>query len=241
MQDKADGQVFRDLGYFEDGGDCGDGYNYSYPPEDRVEYSLGLPARISRLSDGLIKQVYRIDYDWQLPESLDQARRKRSETRAQCAASVTLSLTQGLPRLDLQVTFDNHARDHRLRMLFPSDVTTGVSYAGAQFDVVAHPIQVQPVAAEAWNEDPPATFPQHDWVDLSDGRRGLCLISQGLPEYGVLDTSRREIAVTLRDDGTLEGTSPQGPVVTIRGATAKTRRTALFLLVLSAYPVRSRP
>jgi mannosylglycerate hydrolase len=197
VKDKASGQVFRDLGYFEDGGDCGDGYNYSYPPEDRVEYSLGLPARISRLSEGPVKQVYRIDYDWQLPESLDDARRRRSETRALCATSVSVSLTQGLPRLDLQVTFDNHARDHRLRMFFPSDVTTDLSYAGAQFDVVAHPIRVQPVADEAWDEDPPTTFPQHDWVDLSDGRRGLCLISQGLPEYEVLDTSRREIAVTL--------------------------------------------
>jgi mannosylglycerate hydrolase len=39
--------------------------------------------------------------------------------------------------------------------------------------------------------------PQHDWVDLSDGQRGLCLISQGLPEYEVLDTPRREIAITL--------------------------------------------
>jgi mannosylglycerate hydrolase len=197
VEDKAHGQVFRDLGYFEDGGDCGDGYNYSYPAQDRVEYSVGLAAHISRLSPGPIKQVYRIDYDWQLPESLDDARRKRSETRTLCAASVTLSLTRGQRRLDLQVTFDNHARDHRLRMLFPSDVAADQSYAGAQFDVVGHAIQMQPVPAEAWEEDPPPTLPQHDWVDVSDGQRGLCLISQGLPEYEVLDSGRREIAITL--------------------------------------------
>ena len=45
--------------------------------------------------------------------------------------------------------------------------------------------------------------------------------------------------IELRDDGTLAGANPAAPVVTIRGLTARTRRAALFLLVLSAYPVRS--
>lgn len=197
LQDKATGQVFCDLGYFEDGGDCGDGYNYSFPLEDRVENTLGSAARTSRLTDGPVVQRSRIDYDWSLPESLDASGRKRSEKRTTCPLSVTVSLVQGTPRLDLQVTFDNHARDHRLRIIFPSDVNTQVSHASAQFDVVSHPVKVVPVPDEAWVEDAPATFPQQDWVDLSDGERGLCLIVQGLPEYEILDTDRREIAVTL--------------------------------------------
>jgi alpha-mannosidase len=108
-----------------------------------------------------------------------------------------LSLAQGSPRLELDVSFDNHACDHRLRMVFPSDLNTQVSHASAQFDVVSHPVKVVPVPEEAWVEDAPTTFPQQDWVDLSDGERGLCIIVRGLPEYEVLDTDRREIAVTL--------------------------------------------
>jgi alpha-mannosidase len=82
-------------------------------------------------------------------------------------------------------------------MVFPSDLNTQVSHASAQFDVVSHPVKVVPVPEEAWVEDAPTTFPQQDWVDLSDGERGLCIIVRGLPEYEVLDTDRREIAVTL--------------------------------------------
>jgi alpha-mannosidase len=114
-----------------------------------------------------------------------------------CPLSLTASLTRGIPRLDLQVTFDNHARDHRLRIVFPSDVDAQASHASAPFDVVSHPIKIVPVPQEAWVEDAPATFPQQDWVDLSDGERGLCIIVQGLPEYEVMDTDRREIAITL--------------------------------------------
>ncbi|TRZ49969.1 hypothetical protein D4S03_07510 [bacterium] len=197
LQDKATGQVYCDLGYFEDGGDCGDGYNYSNPLEDRVENTLGSAPRISRLTDGPFVQRTRIDYDWSLPEGLDPSGRKRAETGVTCPISVTASLTQGAPRLDMQVTFDNHARDHRLRIIFPSDVNTQVSHASAQFDVVSHPVKVVPVPDEAWVEDAPTTFPQQDWVDLSDGERGFCLIVQGLPEYEVMDTDRHEVAVTL--------------------------------------------
>jgi mannosylglycerate hydrolase len=197
VEEQASGQVYRDLGYFEDGGDCGDGYNYSHPLEDRLQNSLGLAPQISRLGAGPAFQRYRIDYEWSLPESLDDLRRKRTETRVPCPVSVILSLAEGSPRLDLQVTVDNHARDHRLRMIFPSDVNTQVSDASAQFDVVSHPVHVLPVPDEAWVEDAPTTFPQQDWVDLSNGQRGLCVISLGLPEYELLDTERREVAVTL--------------------------------------------
>ncbi len=197
VTDKTSGQVFRDLGYFEDGGDCGDGYNYSYPLEDRLENTLGQAAHILRLAEGPAIQRYRIDYDWQLPEGLDDLRRKRRESRKLCPLSVTISLAQGTPRLDIEISFDNRVRDHRLRMIFPSDIQTDVSCSDAQFDVVQHPVKVQPVTDECWAEDAPHTFPQQGWVDLSDGTRGLCLINRGLPEYEVMDTERREIAITL--------------------------------------------
>ena len=197
VKDKVTGENYTDLGYFEDGGDCGDGYNYSYPLKDQVENTIGCTVHISRLTSGPTVQRYQIEYEWALPESLDQLRKERSETRALCPLSVIVSLAQGSPRLDLQVTFDNHARDHRLRMVFPSDIHAENSQASAQFDVVTHPIQVEPVKPEAWVEDAPTTFPQQDWVDLSDGKRGLCIIVQGLPEYEVLETQRREVAVTL--------------------------------------------
>ena len=45
--------------------------------------------------------------------------------------------------------------------------------------------------------------------------------------------------IELREDGTLEGANATAPLVTIQGVTPSTRRAALFLLVLSAYPVRS--
>ncbi|UCC62663.1 MAG: hypothetical protein JSV36_18210, partial [Anaerolineae bacterium] len=197
LTDKATGQVYEGLGYLEDGGDCGDGYNYSYPAQDRVYNTLGLAPRIMRLAEGPAIQRCRIDYDWPLPVGLDDARRRRREETVNCPLSVVVSLAQGSRRLDLAITFDNRARDHRLRVLFPSDVPVEASYSEAQFDVVQHAIRPEPVPAEAWVEDAPVTHPQQSWADVADGWHGLCIINQGLPEYEVLDTPRREVAVTL--------------------------------------------
>jgi alpha-mannosidase len=197
ITDKVTGERYRDLGLFEDGGDCGDGYTYSYPAEDRVVNSLGLAPNISRLAAGPAVQRYQLDFDWPLPDGLDDARRRRLVTETRCPLRVVVSLAQKGRRVDLEITFDNRVRDHRLRIVFPSDVSADLSHSEAQFDVVARPVRPQPVPADAWIEDPPSSLPQGSWVDVSDGERGLCIINQGIPEFEVLDTPRREIAITL--------------------------------------------
>jgi alpha-mannosidase len=197
ITDKVTGERYRDLGLFEDGGDCGDGYTYSYPAEDRVVTSFGLAPNISRLAAGPAVQRYQLDFDWPLPDGLDDARRRRLGTEIRCPLRVVVSLAQKGRRVDLEITFDNRVRDHRLRIVFPSDVLADLSHSEAQFDVVARPVRPQPVPADAWIEDPPSALPQGSWVDVSDGERGLCIINQGIPEFEVLDTPRREIAITL--------------------------------------------
>jgi hypothetical protein len=62
-----------------------------------------------------------------------------------------------------------------------------------------------------------------------------------LSKNGELRLLKENRTIVLNSDGTLAGVNPKAPVVTIQGVTPRTQRTALFLLVLSAYPVRSRP
>lgn len=197
ITDKATGQIFRDLAYFEDGGDAGDGYTYSYPMFDRVVNTLGASPRIARLADGPVVQRYAIEYDLVLPAGLDDERRRRLEQTVVCPLRVVVSLAEGSRRVELEITLENRAKDHRLRILFPSDIPADFSQSEGHFDVVSHPVRCEPVSHEAWIEDAPTTYPQQTWVDVSQGPRGLCIANFGLPEYEVKDTERREIALTL--------------------------------------------
>ncbi|MGH2541674.1 MAG: glycoside hydrolase family 38 C-terminal domain-containing protein, partial [Ardenticatenaceae bacterium] len=239
LLDKESGELYRGLAYFEDGGDAGDGYSYSYPAFDQLLNTLGAAPRISRLAAGPAVQRYRIAYDLVLPIGLTEDRRARRSELVTCPLDVVVSLGSGARRLELEITFDNRARDHRLRAIFPTDIRSAFSHSEAQFDVVAHPTRVPPVPAEYWVEDPPTQFPQQSFVDLSDGRRGLAILNVGLPEYEALADPQGEIKITLlRAVGYLGGEgglqtirSGAGPHIETPGAQIQRRlsyRLALF-------------
>jgi alpha-mannosidase len=109
---------------------------------------------------------------------------------------LTLSLEADRPRLDIELEVINGAEDHRLRAHFPLPFRASDSTADTAFHVTAR-------AVAAARRDPGAdelelpTYPMWSFVDVSDGRAGLALITNGLHEYEVLPGPPQELAVTL--------------------------------------------
>ncbi|MBL8152634.1 MAG: hypothetical protein JNM70_00500 [Anaerolineae bacterium] len=200
VTDLASGQTYSGLGLLEDGGDNGDGYMYSPPPFDSVFTSLSASPSISLEGQGVGLQRARIRYSWMLPTRLDDARQRRLEEMSLCPVTVDLILRDGSRRLEMEVTIDNRIKDHRMRMLFPTDLAdVDVAHSAMQFDVVTRPIAPVPIRpGDWWVEEPPQTFPQHGWMDIADeAGRGLCVISEGVCEFAVQKTAGREVALTL--------------------------------------------
>ncbi|MEQ9030574.1 MAG: glycoside hydrolase family 38 C-terminal domain-containing protein [Aggregatilineales bacterium] len=202
---RTNSHSYEGLGYFEDSGDNGDGYTFSPPRSNRIYSTLGAQTRIQRIGDDVGVQHIRIDYDFSVPVSLND---KRDERRAQLVSisiRVDLILRDDSPRLEIELTIDNRARDHRLRMRFPTGLQTLTHASSAmQFDVMTRPIEPQPIQhGEWWVEDPPRTFPMHGWMDVSDKNTqadvvGLGVLAEGLYEFGVerVDADH-EIALTI--------------------------------------------
>jgi alpha-mannosidase len=95
---------------------------------------------------------------------------------------LALQLDAGLPALRIQVTGDNRAGDHRLRLRVATDLAGASTLADAAF----HPVERSPVtisAAEARMEQVVPTAPLHRWVARFAGERGATLYSDGLAEY----------------------------------------------------------
>lgn len=198
LHDLTNDHMWRGLGLFEDGGDNGDGYMYSPPPFDQLVSTLGSNARISHVGRGVGRQQIRIEHTLLLPVGVNDARDRRREETVACPLALDLILRDGVPRLEMAVTFDNRARDHRLRMLFPTDLDADVAHSSMQFDVMSRPIAPEPIApGDWWVEDPPSTFPMHGWMDIHDGQHGLGVLAEGVYEFGVNRSPRREVALTL--------------------------------------------
>lgn len=80
----------------------------------------------------------------------DLARMRRSVQRVELPVEATVSLGRRSGQLDIDLTVHNAARNHRLRVLFPTDITAHVCYADGAFDVVERPIRQ--IDSHDWRE-----------------------------------------------------------------------------------------
>ncbi len=194
--DKATGQAYRQIGYFSDDEDAGDEYDYSPCPTPFNLSSLDRSARVELVHEGPLQVSYQIHTALPLPVSLTEDRTRRSDDVVKCPIISTVTLRWNSRVLDVRTTLDNRAKDHRLRVCFPTDIQTDQATADAHFDVMTRPIDLP--AVQGWEQPPVPTRHQRHFVDVSDGRAGLAVFNRGLPEYEVLrDGSRNTVAVTL--------------------------------------------
>jgi alpha-mannosidase len=199
ITDKATGLAFQGLNRFVDGGDRGDEYNYCRPENDLVVNGPAAAPTISVIEAGPARRTLEIEMTYRLPASLAEDRSSRSEETVEVPIKTRISLYPGVRRTDFTTTIENHAKDHRLRVHFPTPIQTDCSNAEGHFDVIRRPLDL-PQDTAGWIEQPVPTHPQRTFVDVNDGEKGLMVINKGLPEYEVLKGAPGEgvtVALTL--------------------------------------------
>jgi alpha-mannosidase/mannosylglycerate hydrolase len=107
----------------------------------------------------------------------------------------------------VETVVHNCAKDHRLRVLFPSGAQAQTYLADSPFDVVERPIALR-ADNPLYREPEIEPKPQQSFSAVFDGRRGMAVASTGLLESGVIDQPARPLALTLfRATGQTVGTS----------------------------------
>ena len=228
----------RGLNRYVDGGDGGDTYTWCPPADDLVvDRPVLVDLQIAERGPLRGRVVIRATYEWPgAAEGDEQACARRSPVTAAVEVHTAVSLAAGDPVVEVETTFDNRVRDHRLRVHFPLPAPVTGSDAGCAFAVVRRGLEVEGGLAET----PPPTFPARRFVDCSDGRLGLALLADGTFEYEVCDGGR-ELAVTLlRATGWLSRRrlplrpDPAGPAVPVEGAQVQGIRRWRYGLLLHA-------
>ncbi|MDO8589629.1 MAG: glycoside hydrolase family 38 C-terminal domain-containing protein [Armatimonadota bacterium] len=192
VESLSDGRVYRNLNVFEDCGEAGDEYTRAKPARDARFTSAECEAQVSVIDRSPISATLRVEQTLMLPESATEDYSGRSERLVPCPVASYITVTRGISRVDIRTEVENNAKDHRLRVLFATGLDTEVSHADGHFDVVTRPIAVP----KEWVNAATAR-PQQSWVDVNDGKSGLCLINRGLPEYELYDDEDRTLALTL--------------------------------------------
>jgi len=196
ITDKHTNTVFTGLNRFVDGGDAGDEYNYSPPTKDSFYTSKVVSLKVFR--HRLIPSL-EVEYALKIPAQLSSDRNSRSTRTVNIPVISRISLIPGVARIDVQTEIDNLAKDHRLRVHFPTPFTVQAADYDGHFEVVQRPIGV-PEKGENWVEDPRPEVPQRAFTDVTNEKIGLMIANRGLPEVEVITVdgeASTEIALTL--------------------------------------------
>lgn len=119
------------------------------------------------------------------------------------SAQIRIEAIGDAPALRCCLVLDNQARDHRLRLRFPTGLARGSILAGTQFGVVERPADgtdrpsARPSDRRSVSglETSVTTAPAHRFVAVARGDRGLAVLAPGFFEYQW--TSRGDLLITL--------------------------------------------
>ena len=174
VTDLTTGRVLGLCNLFEDVKDGGNTYNF-----EPVEGDIALLTDNARAEYSVSVGAYGITVTADIKTE-------------RCDITAAVTLTEGSDRVDVKTTVDNHAEDHRIRVLFYNDIKTDVVYAAGQFDLVERNI----IPAETWI-NPFNTQRAEQFVMLCDERGGFLCAHRGLNEYEILQDGRNTMALTL--------------------------------------------
>lgn len=179
VTDKISGFTYMGLNQYQDSLDIGDEYNYRAPKNDEIITPFASDTKIGPI---LCNGIY--------TECTIETKLRLSDKPMDIA--YTLILVNGSRRLYVRAEMINEHKNHRLRVLFPTDIKTEYASADGQFDVIKRKI----VPWEGW-KNPSNCQPQQAFVDVSDDEKGLAIANRGLPEYEILRDGQNTIAITL--------------------------------------------
>lgn len=194
VHDKNNNQSFENLGYFYDEGEAG--HAWVNRPVKPFINTLKQKPKINIMQRGNLSSAVSIKYNWKIPKNrLTRKNKSEPNSFVVLPIEVIISLTKNSKKVGLKVKLNNTAENHRLRIMFPTNLNSEFSFAEGQFDVVKRPIKR--IDSKNWIEQPMYDYPMHHFVDVSNKKNGCAVIVSGLKEYEVLEDSQKTIAITL--------------------------------------------
>jgi len=201
IYDKRTGETYANQLNFSDDAELGDGWNHARPVANQ-EYLCTGNVSVAVTCDAPATCTFTITKEIQLPccveeiyERHEDLRRSTQMTTVTITANVSISKVS--PLVDVELTVDNTAKDHRLRLLMPTGVTAPTYHVSQAFCTVERPVATNPASLE-WAERDLPEKSMTGFAYRREGDRGLAFISGGgLHEIGVFDNSEGLMAVTL--------------------------------------------
>ncbi len=198
IYDKRTRCSYMGLNVVEDDADRGDAWDFSEPwlPSPVIS-SSDFPSKCRLLESGPVRATLEITTRMRVPKKLEGEKRSREKVALVLVSRI--SLCAGARRADVQLSLDNQACDHRLRLRCPTGIRSSKVLSQGHFGIFERPIRNPFEGRSDWKQPPPKTFHFREVVTVQDDRRGLAVASRGLYEYESRDTGKGvDLYITLQ-------------------------------------------
>lgn len=204
INDKVNGCKFSNLGIFEDCGDIGNEYIFFQPINDRPITTKGKKAKIEIIEDTEIRAIVKVTHTMLIPSKADDLLekemqdliefKKRKSSRGNNLIPMEIETFYTFNRksrgIKVKTKFNNQALNHRLRVLFETNLDTDFHYVDSIFEVAKR----NTIPSKEW-ENPSNAQHQQAFVNVCIDNCGLTIANRGLNEYEIL--SDNTIALTI--------------------------------------------
>jgi mannosylglycerate hydrolase len=200
LTDKTNGKVYSRLSYFEDTGDTGD-YWIRYSPYGNKTLTGCGSLSVWLEDNGPLSATMGVSYVLRVPAFAHKGdvgpsrNGRRSDEEADISVRMLYTLRRGARRLECELTVDNAARDHRLRLMMDTGLAAVCADAAGHFTVDRRPAVPQRDGDGMYYPEM-CTLPMQQFVDVSDDAHGFAVIGD-FTEYELLPDGTGTLALTL--------------------------------------------
>lgn len=206
--DKQNKVTYYNQAILEENGDDGDSFNYSPPRKDKIISSIHLQDTKVEVFESEIYSYANISYKMMVPSNLEE--RSEGKVSVEMPVRMKVMLKKDSPIITFQVSLENQALSHRVRVLFDSGIASQFHIADQQFGTIKRPniyeeeLNLWKQKKEEWQEMPISIEPMQSFVSVSDETHGIAVLPNGVREYQIVGEQYGTIALTLfRTYGTM--------------------------------------
>jgi len=204
---KTTGHVLTNVGAYEDTSDIGNEYMFKKATGEKAYSTKGTKAKVKVIenlsSKGSIEITHRFEIPASAHEELEDLKdrivwhknreARRSEEMTTLEMTTVLTLDQYARGVKAHLTVNNTAKDHRLRVVYPTGFSTDHHLAESAFEIVERPNKPE----IDWS-NPSFDHHQQTFASVSDGTNGLTVATKGLQEYEIVENDTTLEITVLR-------------------------------------------
>ena len=180
----------------EDTEDIGDEYDHSYSKISKSVFSDTANGKIKVIENNEISGKIEVEYKLFLPQKINNNRISRSKKLVSCNVKTIIGLKKDSKIIEVKTKFVNKAKDHRLRVHFPTNLKSNKIITDNQFVITERKIKQS--SGKDWVQEPVGTFPQQDFSLIQSKDRGFAVLNKGLPEIAAIKNNGKiTLALTL--------------------------------------------